>query len=234
MRALNLFKLLTLYYVALAVVSYLAFKFVPSVKDYIPVGGAQSLLVSANDDPFAAIEVGRQGASSLIGSMIAMLAASVIALIVSVPIAWTYIASRKRDEYDNSIIRTIIILPILLTSIVLMVHNSLALAFSLAGIVGAVRFRNTLKSPGDALYVLMAIGLGLATGIGAVEIAVIMTMVVNYCYVGLWWTEFGVESGSRRYLRQPFSQEDDEFCEVIEAVDNGEAKKDKKSKQEGV
>ena len=70
-------------------------------------------------------------------------------VLTALPVSWTYIACRKRDEYDNSIIRTIIILPMLLTSIVLMVHNSLALAFSLAGIVGAVRFRNTLKSPGD-------------------------------------------------------------------------------------
>jgi hypothetical protein len=203
MRAFELFKKLTLYYAALGVIGLLLISFIPSLKEYLPIGGAQSLLLGSSDDPFEAIEVGREGASTFTGSMIWMFIASCSALLTSLPVAWTYIASRKRDEYDNSIIRTIMVLPVLLTSIVLMVHNSLALAFSLAGIVGAVRFRNTLKSPGDALYVLMAIGIGLAAGIGAVEIAIIMSMVVNYCYVVLWGTEFGVEMKSQRYLRSP-------------------------------
>ena len=94
----------------------------------------------------------------------------------------------------------------LLTSIVLMVHNSLALAFSLAGIVGAVRFRNTLKSPGDALYILMAIAIGLSAGIGAIEIAIMMTILVNYAFVILWYTEFGVKDGSQRYMRRPYKR----------------------------
>jgi len=96
----------------------------------------------------------------------------------------------------------------LLTSIVLIVHDSLALAFSLAGIVGAVRFRNTLKSPGDALYILMAIGIGLSAGIGAIEVALVTTVIVNYCYVFLWVTEFGVIKGSTRYMRRPYGKHD--------------------------
>jgi len=125
-------------------------------------------------------------------------------LLISIPVCTTYIACRKRNEYDNSIVRSILILPMLLTSIVLIVHDSLALAFSLAGIVGAVRFRNTLKSPGDALYILMAIGIGLSAGIGAIEVALVTTVLINYCYVFLWATEFGVINGSTRYMRRPY------------------------------
>lgn len=213
MRAYDLLKKMTIYYVIVGVVSAVIIVFVPIVRDFLPVGGAQNLLNGVSDDPFEAIEVGRGGTSTLIGSMIWMVMASIASLILAVPVAWTYIASRKRDEYDNSIIRTIIVLPILLTSIVLVVHNSLALAFSLAGIVGAVRFRNTLKSPGDALYILSAIGIGLSAGIGAIEIAAIMTIIVNYTYFILWMTEFGVEKGSTRYMRHPFEKgerDDDE------------------------
>ena len=54
------------------------------------------------------------------------------ALLIAIPVCWTYIACRKRNEYDNSIVRIIILLPMVLTSIVLIVHDSLALAFSLA------------------------------------------------------------------------------------------------------
>ena len=78
---------------------------------------------------------------------------------------------RNDDEYDQSLINTILVLPMVVTGIVIIVQNSLALAFSLAGIAGAVRFRNSLKSSGDALFILLAVAIGLSAGIGAVELA---------------------------------------------------------------
>jgi len=204
MRAIRLFLHLCAYYLGAALIIHLLLWAFPSSVDYLPVGGAQTLLAGASSDPFAAIEVGSKGVSGLWGSSLWVFIAVMSALLISLPVCWTYIACRKRDEYDNSIVRSIIILPMLLTSIVLIVHNSLALAFSLAGIVGAVRFRNTLKSPGDALYILMAIGIGLSAGIGAIEVAIIMTVLVNFCYVILWATEFGVMNGSTRYMRRPY------------------------------
>ena len=204
MRAVYLFFQLTLYYAVCGLIIFLGFRFLPGLKGLMPIGGAQSLLSQAGNDPFAAIEVGTSQISNIGESLIWICIAVLGSVLTSLPVSWTYIACRKRDEYDNSIIRTIIILPMLLTSIVLMVHNSLALAFSLAGIVGAVRFRNTLKSPGDALYILMAIAIGLSAGIGAIEIAVAMTILVNYAFVVLWVTEFGVKDGSQRYMRRPY------------------------------
>src|SRR5690348_17421969 len=56
------------------------------------------------------------------------------------------ICTRTQDEYDQSIISTILILPSVVTSIVVVVQHSLALAFALGGIAGAVRFKNSLKS----------------------------------------------------------------------------------------
>jgi len=204
MRALNLFVRLSLYYLGVAIVSFIALYFFPWVQDYIPVGGAESLLSGASEDPFDSIEVGSNQVSDLVGSVVWISIAVMSALVIAIPVCLTYIACRKRNEYDNSIVRIILILPMLLTSIVLIVHDSLALAFSLAGIVSAVRFRNTLKSPGDALYVLMAIGIGLSAGIGAIEIAFVMTILVNYCNVVLWYTEYGVMNGSIRYMRRPY------------------------------
>lgn len=187
--------------------TYGVFRFLPQIETYLPIGGAQSLLSGNSDDPFEAIQVGKQQISDLRGSIIWIIIALTAAAATALPVCWTYIACRRRDEYDNSIVRTIFVLPLLITGIVLMVHNSLALAFSLAGIVGAVRFRNSLKSPGDALYILMAICIGLSAGIGAVEIAVVMTVYVNYGFVLLWHTEFGVKDGAKRYMRSPYTPE---------------------------
>ena len=121
-------------------------------------------------------------------------------MVTAIPVGLTYMAVRNGDEYDQSLISTIIVLPMLVTSIVIVVQNSLALAFTLGGIAGAVRFRNSLKSSGDALFILMAIGIGLAAGIGAIELAIVMSIAFNYCFMILWWTEFGERRGMKRYL----------------------------------
>ena len=70
----------------------------------------------------------------------------------------------------------------------------------LGGIAGAVRFKNSLKSSGDALYILLSVGIGLASGIGAVELALVMSLAFNYCFVVLWTSEYGEREGMKRYM----------------------------------
>jgi hypothetical protein len=109
-------------------------------------------------------------------------------------------AVRSGAEYDQSLVNTILVLPIVVTGIVIIVQNLLALAFSLAGIAGAVRFRNSLKSSGDALFILVSVAIGLSAGIGAVELAAVVSISLNYCFAMLWMTEYGERKGMKRYL----------------------------------
>ncbi|MGB3724043.1 MAG: DUF4956 domain-containing protein [Pacificimonas sp.] len=210
MRAVDLFFRLTVYYICVTgTILTLAF-WLPDLAEYMPVGGAESLIAGAADDPFSTIEIGADRVGNLVDSIIWLVIALIGAFLTVLPVSWTYMAIRKRDEYDQSLVETIIILPIAVTAIVIIVHNSLALAFSLAGIVGGVRFRNTLKSSGDALYILLAIGIGLSAGIGAMEIAIVMSMAFNYCFLGLWATEYGMKPGTRKYMRRNHKKVTDE------------------------
>lgn len=205
MRAVRLAIKLTLYYLAVTGVVYSAVTLVPGIEEFLPIGGAETLLSGPGDDPFESIEIGATRVANLGDSLVWLLIAVSGAILTVLPVSWVYMAVRKRNEYDQSLVETIMILPIAVTSIVIIVHNSLALAFSLAGIVGGVRFRNTLKSSGDALYILLAIGIGLSAGIGAMEIAVVMSMAFNYCFLVLWFTDFGAKKGTHRYMRKIYS-----------------------------
>jgi ABC-type sugar transport system permease subunit len=202
MRVFHLFIRLTLYYSAVSAIVYTAVTLQPGLQEFLPIGGAESLLSGPSNDPFESIEIGATQISNFGESLVWLLIAVIGALLTVLPVSWTYVAIRSRDEYDQSLVETIIILPIAVTSIVIIVHNSLALAFSLAGIVGGVRFRNTLKSSGDALYILLAIGIGLSAGIGAMEIAIVMSMTFNYCFLILWMTDYGAKKGVHRYMRR--------------------------------
>lgn len=113
------------------------------------------------------------------------------ALAIMVPVAWTYIIIKRRTGYDQSVVHTLIILPIAVTGIVIIVKSSLALAFSLAGIVAAVRFRTTLEDTKDAVYVFLAIGVGLAAGDQRLGTALVASIVFNAVNLVLWKMKFG-------------------------------------------
>lgn len=118
------------------------------------------------------------------------------ALALVVPVARVYMRT-KRFRYDPALVRSVIILPIVVAGIALVVKNSIALAFSLAGIVAAVRFRNTLKDPRDAVYVFLAIGIGLSAGVQALDVALAMSMAFNFVVLSMWRWNIGSIYGGR-------------------------------------
>jgi hypothetical protein len=107
------------------------------------------------------------------------------ALAMSLPVAWVYTYTR-RFRFDPSLVQSILILPMVIVGIVLIVKNSVALAFSLAGIVGGVRFRNTLKDPQDAVYIFLTLGIGLAAGVRASDVALISSLLFNVAVLVIW------------------------------------------------
>jgi hypothetical protein len=200
--AMRLIVRLTLYYFIIAAIVLIAIKIWPDLRGYLPIGGAEDLIsqptkrdVLQTMDAVRAEHVGNLG-QSLFWLVVAIIGAFLCAL----PVSWVYMAVRSGEEYDQSLVHTILVLPMVVTGIVIIVQNSLALAFSLAGIAGAVRFRNSLKSSGDALFILTAVAMGLSAGIGAVELAAVISITLSYCFAMLWMTEYGERAGMKRYL----------------------------------
>ena len=122
----------------------------------------------------------------LIATTIAVTAAALLSL----PVAWLYTLTRHKKGYRQSVVQTLIVLPVVVAGVVVLVKHSLALAFSLAGIVAAVRFRNTLEDSKDAVYIFLATGIGLACGV-RIEVAIVLSMAFNIIAVLLWQTDFG-------------------------------------------
>jgi len=201
MKAMKLFVQLTIYYVVVFGGAWLLVHNNPGIQSDLPIGGAQDLINSGSGKSSAFEAVSQAAHVKSIGQSLGWLTVAILgALITSLPVTWVYMGTRTQDEYDQSIISTILILPSVVTSIVVVVQHSLALAFALGGIAGAVRFKNSLKSSGDALYILLAVGIGLASGIGAVEAALVMSLAFNYCFLALWISEYGEREGMKRYM----------------------------------
>ena len=118
-------------------------------------------------------------------------AASMIgAVSLALPVAWIYGLTRHRRGYQQSVVQTLMVLPPLVGGVVVLVKYSLALAFSLAGIVAAVRFRNTLEDSKDAVYIFLSTAIGLAAAV-QLPVAAVISVVFNLIILSLWYTDFG-------------------------------------------
>jgi hypothetical protein len=179
-----------LYYAALAAVVLVGRALLPervirAIAVSLEAGG---IVGGAITNPFAA---GTSAPTPPPGALALAAAIAIIsACLLSIPVAWLYILTRQKKGYRQSVVQTLIVLPLVVAGVVVLVKHSLALAFSLAGIVAAVRFRNTLEDSKDAVYIFLATGIGLACGV-RLEVAVVLSVAFNIVAVVLWQTDFG-------------------------------------------
>ncbi len=179
--------MIVIYYVIAAIVVVILAGQFPSVHNAFTMGRLGQLTGETLD----LTAVGPGQVAPGVGHLTVVCVSILAALVIMLPVAWTYIVIKRRGDYDESIVHTLVILPVAVTGIVIIVQNSLALAFSLAGIVAAVRFRTTLKDTKDAVYVFLAIGVGLSAGVQALGVAAILSIAFNVINLALWKTNFG-------------------------------------------
>ena len=182
--------LILMYYAFWIILVVFALRRYPGLAEYLPVGGVDDLQAS-DMDTFEPIYTRAERELLSPSSPIRLLLASVGALIVTVPVSWAYFITSRARRIDQSFLQTIIILPVVVSGIAMIVVNSIALAFSLAGVVAAVRFRFTLDQPSDAMYIFVAIGIGLGAGIGAVSIAAVISFTFVIATLVIWKLEYG-------------------------------------------
>ena len=174
------------YYAVLITATTLAWRYIPHATHELPASldtlfGGHSAAVRAARDVIPLDET-----TLAITVAVAMLAA----VLLSLPVAWVYQLTRAKRGYQQSVVQLLIVLPAVVAGIVLLVKYSIALAFSLAGIVAAVRFRNTLDDSKDAVYVFLATAVGLASAVN-LPVAAVVSIAFNTIALVLWYTDFG-------------------------------------------
>lgn len=184
------------YYLVLGAVLYgLAVTF-PAALEHAPVGGVSDLsgahdpglrefedafLNDDLDDVVAEQRLPERDVTSVIRfqDARALFLSMLGAVLLMLPVSWVYKGIHQDGEHDQSLDETTLILPAVVAGIVMVVQHSLALAFSLAGIVAGVQFRRALSDTFDTLFIFVAIAVGIAAGIKALDIAAVLTVFFN-------------------------------------------------------
>ena len=204
---------ISIYYAVLGALVALLIAVNPGVVDELPLGGVgdiayygasdamdlEEAFLTADDEELenivtetvrAQLERGPAWLRGTISLFYAMLST----LLLMLPVSWVYKSIHADSVYDHSIDPTTLVLPAVVAGIVTVVQHSLALAFSLAGIVAGVRFRRALSDTFDTLFILASIGVGISAGIKSIEIAVMLTVFFNYSAVLVCMYGDGIES----------------------------------------
>jgi hypothetical protein len=192
---------ITGYYLVIGGAIALALILYPQLLQMLPVGGAADF--GTVGQPAFAPSQQLAPSQSTLREGIRLSLAIIASFLCMLPVTWICMGARRRKDVTQSFIQTILVLPMVITGIVHVVHDSLALAFSLAGIVAGVRFRHTLKDSAETSYLFVAIAVGLSCGINAIEVSGIISIFFNYTVLGLWATEYGADATSK----QMFSRE---------------------------
>ena len=186
---------LAAYYALLVIVGLVLFHFFPSLDGLMsgerlaqlaktPVVAQDGLAAAQTQAPVAGLTSRLEFSLST-----AFVLLSTLALML--PVTWVYMSARKAQSHNQSVVQVLIVLPLIVAGIVLIVRNSLALAFSLGGLVAAVRFRTNMRDPRDVVFVFLAIAIGFAAGVQVIMVALLLSIIFNFVLLLIWRYDFG-------------------------------------------
>jgi hypothetical protein len=183
------------YYGILAIIVLLLALFAPGILRRIAVKGvaavAENPTVLADALTASPTDSIGFGAGSLGDVAITTVLILFGTLALMLPVTWVYMSARPIPGHNQAIVQTLLFLPMVVAGIVFIIQNSLALAFSLAGVMAAVRFRTTLRDTRDVVYIFLSIVVGFAAGVQSLAVGAIISIVYNMVLLVTWRYDYG-------------------------------------------
>ncbi len=124
-----------------------------------------------------------------------------VSLLLGLLISFVYMKTHKTKTLSQSFSLTLVVLPAVITVIILLVGNSVARAFSLAGAFSIIRFRSAPGDPKEITYVLFSMAVGLSCGMGYLLYGVIVTVILCVLMAILEIAKFGRPKTTDKLLK---------------------------------
>lgn len=183
------------YYVVLGLVIWALAYFLPSTQNLVLGKGVDAvsetpmvLQDGLSSTPSTSSVIGPGSLAELAGTTTLILVGT---LLLMLPVSWVYMSARSVTGHSQAIVQTLIILPLVVAGIVIIVQHSLALAFSLAGVVAAVRFRTNLRDTRDVVFIFLSIAVGFAAGVQSLAVGAVLSVIFNLVLLFTWRYDYG-------------------------------------------
>lgn len=114
-----------------------------------------------------------------------------ISFVAGIIVSLTYIKTYDNQNHSPNFALTIVLLPAIISTIIMLIGSDIARAFSLAGAFSIIRFRSAPGDPKDIAFVLFAMAAGLSAGVGLTGFALIFTVILCFVMFILNYFKFG-------------------------------------------
>lgn len=138
-----------------------------------------------------------------------------VSLVLGIAISFIYMKSQRC--YTKSFAITLALLPVLVQCVIMMVNGNLGTSVAVLGTFSLVRFRSVAGSSSEIASVFFAMAIGLATGMGFLTFAALITLVIGTIYLILGKTEFGESKSNQKDLRITIAENLD-YTEIFDDI----------------
>ena len=120
------------------------------------------------------------------------------ALVLGIMLSIVYMAV---GTYTKNYIMTLVILPVLVQTVIMLVNGNLGVGMAVVGAFSLVRFRSIPGTSREISGILFAMVIGLATGMGYIYYAILIGVIVSIIMLILGKTSFGEDDKNKKLLR---------------------------------
>jgi hypothetical protein len=128
-----------------------------------------------------------------------------LAFVLGQVVAWIYAWSHSGLSYSRSFTQSLVLMTLVVSLVMWVIGNSIITAFGLLGALALIRFRNVLKDTRDAVFVFIALVVGMAIGSQRYMTAIVGTIAVGLVVLYLKVTAFGTQGRFDGYLTCRFA-----------------------------
>lgn len=98
---------------------------------------------------------------------------------------------RSQSPETASFVATLVLLSVIIAMVTQVVGESVGRAFTLVGALSIVRFRTVVEDTRDTAFVIFAVVVGMACGLGNLQVALIGLVIVSAAAFALYWIQRG-------------------------------------------
>lgn len=121
-----------------------------------------------------------------------------VALILGLFIAFIYMLG---ERHTKNFVITLTLLPLLVGIVIMLVNGELGTSVAIVGAFSLVRFRSLPGTSKEIAFIFFAMAIGLATGMGFLAFAALMTIIISVVYLVLNKLNFGNSRHIEKELR---------------------------------
>lgn len=107
------------------------------------------------------------------------------AIVFGMLIYFIYRLNCQGGFYDRGFNKSLAILPVITAGIILAMRSNVLISLGMVGALSIVRFRNAVKEPMDLTYLFWSISVGIACGVGLLELTILLSICVIVLIFGL-------------------------------------------------